>query len=81
MGLLLWNLLNGDEGLHLGRIDIDHLFNTGDLRIDQVIAQEHGERFVSHRPLGTEDSMAEPQRLFLPDGDQRHHLRDPLNDL
>jgi hypothetical protein len=47
--------------------DVDHLPCRGNLRIDQVIREQHGKRFVAHYRLRTKYGVPQPERLGLAD--------------
>jgi len=42
-----------------------HLAETGDLRIDDVIAEQDGEGFIPHERSGYEDRMPQAERFLL----------------
>ena len=50
---------------------LDHLLQTSDLCIDDVIRQNHRERLIADQFLGHQHSMAQAERLGL----QRFHAR------
>ena len=45
---------------------LDHLLQTSDLCIDDVIRQNHRERLIADQFLGHQHSMAQAERLGLP---------------
>ena len=53
-----------------------HLGQQRHRRMDQVIAQQHGERLVADVRLRHRHGVAQAERLLLPDGVDLGHLRD-----
>ena len=56
-------------------------FSTGDLGVDQIVGEQHGERLVADHRLGAQHRVPEPERLGLADVDAvdaaRQHARAP----
>ena len=61
--------------------DFDHLFEAGDLGVDDVIGEEHGEGFVADEFAGHEDGVAEAESFFLADVGDVDHVGDGAHDL
>ena len=61
--------LHGDDAAVVEAIA--HLLEAGLFGVDEVVGQVHEERRITHRGLGAEHGVAQPERRRLTDVDAR----------